>query len=146
MKTKSANCNLNTNSNHDAMPPGTFHGNAVPPGTFHGDAVPPGTFHGDAVPPGTFHSVVYYRTKDARADYEFSFERQSDGTWRAYIESQPSYGFLRSSDAHTTHRLSDGGRQYVCWTHPLRSEAEAREVAALWADKTQEYISSGARF
>ena len=88
---------------------------------------------------------AYYRTSDGAADYLFSFEEQSDGTWRAYIEQQPSYRG-RPTDAHSTHRLSDGGRKYVCWTRPLRSLEEAKQVAALWADKTQEYIRTGRGF
>lgn len=87
----------------------------------------------------------YYRTSDGAADYRFSFEEQYDGSWRAYIEEQPSYRG-RSSDAHSTHRLTDGRRSYVCWTNPLRSLAEAKQVAALWADKTQQYIRSGSGF
>ena len=91
-------------------------------------------------------STAYYRTEDGLADYFFSFERQRDGSYRAYIVSQPSYRG-RSDDMHSTHRLRDsGGRPYVCWTRPLRSEQDAREVAALWADCTQEYIRSGRRF
>jgi hypothetical protein len=90
-------------------------------------------------------AVVYYRTSDGSADYGFSFERQSNGTWRAFIASQPSYNG-RPSGAHATHRLSDGGRQYVCWNRELSTEAEARQVAAHWADKTQEYIRSGRQF
>lgn len=87
----------------------------------------------------------FYRTKDGRADYHFSFEEQSNGTWRAYIQKQPDYG-SRSSSPHATHRLSDGGRQYVCWSTPLHSEEEARAVAAAWADATQKYIRDGTRF
>lgn len=83
-----------------------------------------------------------YRTLDGTTDYGFSFEQQSDGTWRAYIESQPSYG-SRTADAVTTHRLTDGSRKYVCWTEPLRSLEAAQKVAALWADKTQGYIKTG---
>ena len=119
----------------------------VPAGRFCGDEVPPGTFHGgDAVPPGTFHGTIYYRTQDGRADYGFSVERQRDGTWRPYITSQPGYG-SRAADAHSTHRLTDGaGRSYVCWTHQLQSEPEAKTVAARWADATQQYIRTGQRF
>lgn len=110
------------------------------------DWVPEGVFFGpDEVPPGTFHSTVYYRTKDGRADYGFSVERQGNGTYRPYITSQPSY-CGRADDAHSTHRLTDGGRQYVCWTHQLQSEAEAKQVAAKWADATQEYIRTGRGF
>lgn len=89
--------------------------------------------------------TAYYRTKDGLADYLFSFEQESDGTWRAYILDQPDYRG-RPDDCHSTHRLTDGGRHYVCWTRPLHSEREAREVAALWADKTQRYIRFGETF
>ena len=88
---------------------------------------------------------AYYRTSDGSADYFFNFEEQSDGTWRAYIQQQPTYRG-RSSDGHSTHRLSDCGRQYVCWTKPLRSLEEAKQVSALWADKTQQYIRTGSGF
>lgn len=86
---------------------------------------------------------TYYRTRDNRANFLFSFERQPDGCYRAYILRQPGYGRL-PADLHTTHRLRDGrGRLYVCWTSPLRSEQEARTVAALWADLTQVYLRTG---
>lgn len=88
---------------------------------------------------------TYYRTTDGRADYYFSFEELSDGTWRAYIEGQPSYQG-RSDGAHSTHRLTEGDRKYVCWTRELYSLEEAKQVAALWANKTQEYIRTGRSF
>src|SRR5436309_1211471 len=89
-------------------------------------------------------SKLFYRTKDGRADYQFSFEQTGSG-WRAYIVDMPSYSThgYRATDAHSTHRLSDGSRRYVCWSAPLRTEAEARQVASKWADYTQEYIRTG---
>lgn len=89
-------------------------------------------------------AVTTYRTKDGSADYTFSMERTSDG-WRAYIESQPSYNG-RATDGHSTHRYNDGERKYICWSEPLRTESEARAVAARWADCTQEYIRTGKNF
>lgn len=89
--------------------------------------------------------TLHYRTKDGRADYKFSYERQSDSTWRAYILSQPPYG-SRDEGAHATHRLSDGSRKYVCWSAPIPSFEQAKQVSALWADATQEYIRTGKRF
>ena len=89
--------------------------------------------------------VLKYRTKDGHADYRFSFEEQHDRNWRAYIVCQPSY-MGREDDAHSTHRWSDGARKYVCWTIPLRSLAQAKQVAALWADCTQKYIRTGVKF
>lgn len=88
---------------------------------------------------------AYYRTSDGMADYYFSFEKQPWGEWRVYIEAQPPYG-NRSENLHKTHRLTDGSRKYVCWTNPLNSLEEAKQVAALWADKTQEYIRAGSSF
>lgn len=90
-------------------------------------------------------SEKFYRTKDGKADYKFSFEQQRNGDYRSYIESSPSYGSL-ASDPHSTHRLTDGDRKYVCWTDKLRSEDEAKAVAAKWADATQEYIKTGKKF
>jgi hypothetical protein len=86
--------------------------------------------------------TIKYRTKDGRADYEFSFEQQRNGDWRAYIVSQPSY-LGRSTSLDDTHRLKDGSRYYVCWTKPLRTTSDLRKVVALWADLTQRYIANG---
>lgn len=87
-------------------------------------------------------TAIYYRTKDGRADYSFSFEQVRDGYWRAYIMGMPSYG-TRRTDASTTHRLSEGGRSFVCWSGSLKSEEDARQVAKKWADMTQVYIRTG---
>ena len=89
--------------------------------------------------------VNYYRTSDGLADYKFIFEDQPDGTWRAYIQDQPPY-LSRPTDSHSTHRLSDGNRKYVCWSTPLDSLEKAKKVAARWADETQKYISTGSGF
>lgn len=88
-------------------------------------------------------STAYYRTRDGYADYRFSFERESDGSWRAYILEQPRYGSV-DTGPHATHRLTaSDGRRYVCWTRSLANESEARQVAAKWADATQQYIRAG---
>ena len=81
-----------------------------------------------------------YRTKDGHADYCFNFEEQSDGIWRAYIVTQPTYRGLPDGP-HETHRLTaDDGRHYVCWTEPLQNLGEAQRVAEHWADETQAYV------
>lgn len=86
-----------------------------------------------------------YRTSDGSADYQFSIEEQRNGTWKAFIEHQPSYEGLATDD-HSTHRLSSGGRKHVCWDRQLKSLDDAKSVAAAWADKTQEYIKTGRKF
>lgn len=90
------------------------------------------------------HSA-FYRTTDGSFDFKFNFEEQIDGTWRPYILNQPSYNG-RETDQHSTHRLSDGSRNYICWDRQLETLDEAKKVAAIWADKTLEYIRSGKRF
>lgn len=95
-----------------------------------------------AVPSNASGRAVFYRTRDGLGNYGFSFERQADGSYRAYITSMPSYGG-RDQSPNTTHRLADRGRYYIHWRRPLRSEDDARQVAALWADLTQEYIRTG---
>lgn len=87
-----------------------------------------------------------YRTTDGRDQYTFSFEEQDDGSWLAFIVTQPDYNGL-PDDLHETHRLSaSDGRYYVCWTHTLRTIAEAKTVAALWAEQTQKYRAGLAAF
>lgn len=89
--------------------------------------------------------VIYYRTNDGSTDYAFRFE-QHGGSYRVYLVDTPSYG-TRDADAHSTHRLTDErGRKYICWAGPIASEEQARQVASLWAEKTQQYIKTGARF
>jgi hypothetical protein len=77
--------------------------------------------------------------------YAFSFEEQSDRNWRVYILRQPGYGG-RVEDAHTTHRLTDGNRRYICWSASIPTLEQAKRVAAMWADATEKYICEGARF
>ncbi|SRR5713226_1245589 len=79
--------------------------------------------------------------------YEFSFETQSDGTVRAYIDRQPSYG-SRSIASDIVHRLRDGNRYYVCVkkeTEP-RTVSSAKAVAVYWIERNERYIRSGVSF
>lgn len=87
------------------------------------------------------HRAIY-RTKDGAADYLFSFEEQRDGSWRAYIERQPSY-CDRMTAGYATHRVWEKNRMYVDWAEPFRTLDQAKRVAAYWADRTQEYIRTG---
>lgn len=76
--------------------------------------------------------------------YQFSVE-PAGGAWRAYILEQPPYRG-RADDAHTTHRLSDGGRHYVCWSQSLATAEAAASVARIWAQRTDRYIATGKSF
>lgn len=89
----------------------------------------------------------YYATSDGMSthDYQFEFCELSNGTWRVYILRQPDY-CGRADDAHSTHRLTDAQGRYICWSTPIRTADEAMSVAAAWADATQRYRRTGARF
>ena len=88
--------------------------------------------------------LIPYRTNDGQDTFEFSVERAGSDL-RVYIVRQPGYNG-RSADCHTTHRLSDGGRKYICWAGRLRSWGDAEDVASLWSERTQRYIRAGKRF
>lgn len=85
-----------------------------------------------------------YRTSDGEADYWFSVERQSNGEYWSFIVSQPSYRG-RAADCHSTHRLSAGGRHYICWLPQPTSVPAAERIIAHWSDRTQRYIKTGKR-
>lgn len=82
-----------------------------------------------------------YRTSDGGADYVFDFEHHP-GSWRIYIVDQPPYGG-RHEGTIETHRLTDAGRRYICWDRPVPTLDDAKGIAAMWADATQEYVRSG---
>ena len=88
--------------------------------------------------------MATYTTSNGNT-YEFSFERQLDGSIRAYIVRQPDYG-SRDSSCQTTHRLKEGERYYVCWTKNLYTMAEVKQVGADWAKRTDRYIKTGKPF
>jgi hypothetical protein len=85
----------------------------------------------------------YYRTAASGMLFAFTFVRWRDGTYRAYICEQPSYG-TRRVDAQTTHRNVDAaGRAYVCWQPPPENAPDVLRVARHWAERTDRYIRYG---
>lgn len=84
-------------------------------------------------------AVMDYRTQDGLADYGFSLEFQSDGSWRVYIIFQPFYRD-RDDGLQLPHQSIDrNGRCYVNWTSKLDSLGDAKTVAALWAELIHHY-------
>ena len=57
-----------------------------------------------------------------RSSGRFTYRRRN-GSWRAYFRGRPP------SQAHV---LRDSEGYYVCWDRPLRTKAEARQVAGRW--------------
>lgn len=87
--------------------------------------------------------IRYYGVDFLGVRYEFVFRYQhtSEG-YRAYILSSPGYR-SRSTNLSATHRLTDGGEYYVCWSQPIRKESEMDAVVALWCKATVMYIVLG---
>ncbi len=116
--------------------------NIIPQGTFLGD--------GEEIPPGGWRSYIYeatYRTKDGRAQFSFGFARVGDHV-EIDILNMPSYG-ERSSDGHTTHRLtSNRGGSRVCLGNDSDAPnlREAQKWAAMWSEHTWNYIKYGTPF
>lgn len=77
--------------------------------------------------------------------YEFSFEKQADDSYRAYIVTMPSYG-NRDTSLQATHRLSDRDRYYVCRKPQPKSYEAAKKIAAKWATTSDRYILTGEPF
>jgi len=82
-------------------------------------------------------TVMDYQTRDGLADYGFSIEFQPDVGWRVYILFEPL--FLDNIDSlNLPYQAIDGnGRRYVDWRAKLDSLADAKTVAALWAELSQ---------
>jgi hypothetical protein len=84
---------------------------------------------------------VCYRSSDGQVDYRFDFAYVGAG-WRIYITDQPPYrGRVESSVA--SHRLWDATGPFICWDRGIETLNAAKGVAGLWADCTQNYISTG---
>src|SRR5437764_13645230 len=82
-------------------------------------------------------------TTSNNRDYEFTFERQLDGSIRPYTTKQPAYG-SRSDGLAETHRAkAEDGRWYVPWDEPLYTVEDARAAAGEWARRNDYYIDTG---
>ena len=82
--------------------------------------------------------VMDYRTQDRLADYGFSIEFQPDVGWRVYIVFQPLPDHV--DDLQLPYQAIDRNRRrYVNWSAKLDNLAEARTVAALWAELIHRY-------
>ena len=102
-----------------------------PPGQ---SARPPSSRQQDVARAG----VVGYRSRSGQSRYKFDIQWVANG-YRIYILEHPSYG-SRDTGAHPTHRLRDSRGSFVCWTGHLATIEQARKIAALWAEETEDYI------
>jgi hypothetical protein len=97
-------------------------------------------------PPSTAtDSTAKYRTQDGTQDYAFQFKRLEAGAFRVYILEQPGYDG-RDASCHTTHRLRDASGFFICWSVPITTFEDAKQIAAKWAEMTEIYRNTGRRF
>lgn len=87
-----------------------------------------------------------YRTKSGRYFFKFSLVQLSSGEVRIYIDSQPSYGWMRSENGHVTHRYDVGSRPYICYEPTITNRSDAIKVLKGWSENTESYIDTGRRF
>ena len=83
---------------------------------------------------------ITYHGKTNR--FAFQIEYTSLNGYRAYIIQAPPYG-IRSDSLMATHRLTDNGRYYICWSEKIWDLQELKRVIALWCYATVMYIADG---
>lgn len=89
--------------------------------------------------------MISYRSRNGRSNYRFQIRQMGPRRYRVYVISQPGYGSRDAGD-HATHRLGANGDKYICFTGRIETAAQARTLAATWADNTEDYILHGRRF
>ena len=109
---------------------------------FRSTATPAGTSRADD---GRRDELISYRSRNGRSNYRFRIHRMGPDRYRVYVVGQPGYG-SRDTGNHATHRLHDRGGTYICFQGRVANRTAARNLAAMWADKTEDYILHGRRF
>lgn len=85
---------------------------------------------------------VTYNYKGRSYSFAFEYTHSDADGYRAYIVTAPGYGG-RSENLHSTHRLRDGSRYYICWSEKITTVAQMDAVAELWSKATVMYIANG---
>ena len=96
-------------------------------------------------PGRTGPGIIFYRSSNGRSDYGFRIQRMGNDRYRVYVLDHPSYGSRDTNDL-VTHMLHDSHGPYICFTGNIENVEQARNLAATWADKTEDYILHGRHF
>lgn len=113
----------------------------------------------------------FYLTSDSFLDIEFLFVETSPNNWKGYILTEINYKKItetRSDSIVDIHRLTEkdeviknkvqrfiqaNNRPYrnstiyhICWSKPITSLEDMREVAKTWSEITSYYIQHGGIF
>ena len=100
---------------------------------------------GGRPPSEPFNSTAKYRTKDGKHDYSFRFHHSADGGFRVHILERPNHS-RGVANSPTPHVLHDSAGQYICWSLPIATYEDAKEIARRWAEATEEYRKTGKIF
>ena len=91
------------------------------------------------VAPGSLVGALTYRSRDGSSFFRFRITRSGDDIRIHILEfPKPQVG--------SCHVLHDSHGPYICWSQAVRSTAEARAVAAMWAEATLVYQRTGRIF
>ena len=89
-------------------------------------------------------ATAKYRPRNGIGDYLFRFEEIAPGYFKVYVLQQPSHG--EQNLGAIPHLLSDANGLYICWTVPITSYEDAKEIAARWAEAVEEFRETGKGF
>ena len=76
--------------------------------------------------------------------FKFGFEEENAG-FIIHILEQPAYG-NRADDLVSTHRLTTSNGHRLCWTEKIKTLKDAKNIAGVWSDLTENYILTGEKF
>ena len=84
-------------------------------------------------------AVMDYQTRDGLTYYGFSIDFEPGIGWRVYIIFQPFHQGYEDSLQLPYQARDNTGRRYVDWSEKIDNLADAKTVAALWAEVAQRY-------
>ena len=102
---------------------------------------PAGTFTGGCDAQQNNSVETFYRASDG-TDFMFRIKPHRRG-WRAVVPHPPDYRGRSTYEGATHLYEMHTAEPYVCWSETIHTPRQAIEVAAIWAESTVHYISTG---
>ena len=102
---------------------------------------PAGTFAGGCDAQQDNSVETFYRASDG-TDFMFRIKPHGRG-WRAVVPHPPNYRGRNIYEGATHLYEMHTAEPYVCWSETIHTPRQAIEVAAIWAESTIGYISTG---
>ena len=81
---------------------------------------------------------------DVDSLYSFIIEKCYDG-YRVYINRVPNLFISRDKTNYNPHLYKEKSNNmfYICWTNRIKRIDDAKTLARLWADATQQFVETG---